>query len=385
MENKINLDELKKKYSIDEETSNEIATLFYEIYNNYLDKSRNDGFFYKLDEKFEKEILIEFFNRLKTIQPQVIPYAQLTNAIFAQGYMANFDFMDGSFPFEFEQAMKETLIFYFGDEKEEEDSDIEINKYFHDKDIFLYLNRDDENAIVVFYKIIQHVQLAMAQRDGLYREQKDEIEQQRTEITELSRKITSSDRKYNNMISNFISILGIFAAIMMATFGAVQGFSSIYTNENNYTLTEIILITCIGLMCLILLLFVLMHGVSKLTEKTISSDIQSSIMHRKYPQLFYPVAIILIIFIAAGAHLFSYRTPEYFPDIISDFVWLFGILLLILLALLYLLFIFSVRYNLLGKGSEIFQTICRPQYVELINVIENRNRNKELKNDKTRN
>src|SRR5699024_10830261 len=108
----------------------------------------------------------------------------------------------------------------------------------------LIIDNENKNAILVVYKIIQDTELAISQKQSLYEDLKDEI-------YTLDSIVHNATQQYDNMMSNFISILGIFAAIMMATFGAIQGFTAIFSNENNYSLTTIILISCFGLFALI--------------------------------------------------------------------------------------------------------------------------------------
>ena len=60
----------------------------------------------------------------------------------------------------------------------------------------------NKKEIIVCYKIIEHIKLAISQKEGLYIKQK--------EITKLTKSIESTRESYNNMVSNYISILGIF-------------------------------------------------------------------------------------------------------------------------------------------------------------------------------
>lgn len=144
-----------------------------------------------------------------------------------------------------------------------------------------------------FYKIIQHIELAIAQKESLF-------EQQTFTINELQRNISETSQKYNNMISNFIYILGIFAAIMMATFGSIQGFTSLFTNENHYSLTEIFLISSLGLFALLSIIFLLFYSISKLTDR----DLADFPYYREKFTIRYPIYSHSII-ISGLVFLFS--------------------------------------------------------------------------------
>src|SRR5699024_9177853 len=122
----------------------------------------------------------------------------------------------------------------------------------------------------------QHAELAISQKQNLYQSLRDEMDA-------LDNNVDEATKKYDNMMSNFISILGIFAAIMMATFGAIQGFSAIFSNENNYNLTTIIIISCFGLFGLISILFILLHSIAKLIDKELVNHYYGRTIFSRYP------------------------------------------------------------------------------------------------------
>src|SRR5699024_4154438 len=101
---------------------------------------------------------------------------------------------------------------------------------------------------------------------------------------------------------NFISILGIFAAIMMATFGAIQGFTAIFSNENNYSLTTIILISCFGLFALISILYILLYSISRLIDKELGHEVWSNNIFLKYPIYSHTIVAVYVIALFALTH-----------------------------------------------------------------------------------
>src|SRR5699024_2769454 len=161
----------------------------------------------------------------------------------------------------------------------------------------LNINEDYQNALLVIYKIIQHAELAISQKESLYQSLKEDIHS-------LNNDVYQAAEKYNNMMSNFISILGIFAAIMMATFGAIQGFTAIYSNENNYSLTTIIIISCFGLFGLVSILFILLHSIAKLMDKDLSLYTHPNTIFTKYPVYSHTLLFIFSITVATLVHYF---------------------------------------------------------------------------------
>lgn len=72
------------------------------------------------------------------------------------------------------------------------------------------------------------------------------------------------------MVSNYISILGIFAAILMTAFGGIQAFTSIY-RDNKFNLIDSLLIACIGFLGILLMMFLLLNSIAKLSGKRLDS------------------------------------------------------------------------------------------------------------------
>ncbi|MCG1009205.1 hypothetical protein J4760_03955 [Salinicoccus sp. ID82-1] len=360
-EEKLTLYSFKKQHSIDDESNYELSMIYEKIYRNYYEKSSYDRETFDPYNKFQDEDLRTLFDRASKTSETLIPYANFTNTIFSVGYnnAMYFNYADNSFSEELQAAMEAFIIrdYGIGRNKDEETGKQYIDVERYNDNVLIELNDSNKNGLKVFYKIIQHTQLALAQRNSLYINQKEDINIQRDQIDYISAEIDKSNRRYNNMIGNYISILGIFAAIMMTTFGGIQGFTAIYQNENNYSLTEVIIISCLGLMGLLLLIFVLIYGVAKLAEKDIFSNDNTDYMHRKYPQMFYPLFLILLTTVVAIAHLFSYRPPNYFPDFMRNNIWLILFITIIFLFLIYLLHIIVVRFELLDRFISLIRII----------------------------
>ncbi|UQW81389.1 hypothetical protein [Staphylococcus edaphicus] len=95
------------------------------------------------------------------------------------------------------------------------------------------------------------------------------------------------------MTSNYISILGIFAAILMTAFGGIQSFTSIYQN-NSFPLDDSLLIACIGFIGIILLIFLLMNSIAKLTGKKLDSK-TSNKWYVRHPTLINSLILLSTI------------------------------------------------------------------------------------------
>lgn len=326
------LDHFKNSNKISDAKGSKISFIFKEIYEEY---SFHD---FSNNKRVEK-LLNQLIEESKEVNPSLIPYSEITNIIFTNYY--NFSDSNSSFTEKFKSEFEKYVVHNFG-----EGSSAHINPPKDNDDVYskpsitdhieLIIDDDERNSLLVVYKIIQHAELAISQKQSLYEELKDEV-------NNLNNHIFDATQKYDNMMSNFISILGIFAAIMMATFGAIQGFSAIFTNENNYNLTTIILISCFGLFALISILFILLHSIAKLIDK--GHMYYGSDWFSKYPIYSHTLLIISFIFISALTHFFKLNPPNYFPDYLKNNLWSFFFLTLILFILAYFVHRLIARFQ----------------------------------------
>ena len=121
---------------------------------------------------------------------------------------------------------------------------------------------------------------------------------------------------------------------MMGAFGAIQRFSAIYSNHNDYSFTKIILISSFGLFSLISILYILLSSISKLVGKELRSGYSSENVFSKYPIYSHSLLVILAISMSALAHQFKISPPFYFPYHVVDNIWryLFLINFLVIIA-----------------------------------------------------
>ncbi|WP_152656698.1 hypothetical protein [Oceanobacillus sp. CFH 90083] len=317
------LNDFKEFNKISDNKGGEISFIFKEIFEQYQ--------YYEFEEKEVNKLIDKLFEASKEITPTLIPYSELTNVIFANYYDNGIN--ETSFSEVFKSRFEKHIITKFSIEKTE-------NKLQKNDDIFtsisqhentkLIIDKDYQNALLVIYKIIQHAELAISQKRSLYQSLKDDIDN-------LTDNVYSATEKYNNMMSNFISILGIFAAIMMATFGAIQGFTAIFSNENNYSLTIIIIISCFGLFGLISILFILLHSISKLMDKDLAIYYHPVTVFSKYPVYSHTLLFIFGISAATLTHYFKTNPPAYMPDFLIQNLWSISLLLGLTLTIAYFL------------------------------------------------
>lgn len=152
-------------------------------------------------------------------------------------------------------------------------------------------NDDDIDNILEkrFLKIKEHIILSVKQKNqissnlsqkydhffGKFSEVKKNLNILEGKITSANEKLVENEEayeeKYNSITTQFITILGIFAAILMGAFGSLQGFSSMFSNAQSIPIGNILILSAIGGSLVILILFFLLSGVAKLTGRKLAS------------------------------------------------------------------------------------------------------------------
>lgn len=121
-----------------------------------------------------------------------------------------------------------------------------------------------------------------------------------TEISNLTEQQKDAVKKAKKVQKEFVTILGIFATILITTFGGLTSLSSIFNNINNAGTGKLVLLGSFVMFTVILIVFLLLNGISKLSELNIRScgcEVNTSCncpIAKKHPTL-YIVAVILVV------------------------------------------------------------------------------------------
>jgi acetolactate synthase regulatory subunit len=182
---------------------------------------------------------------------------------------------------------------------------------------------------------------------GIIREKEDEIAEinqtqekfinENTRLSENINKLTIDAKKVQK---EFVAILGIFASILLAAFGGLEILENVMSNINDTPTGKLLLFSSLVIMGIILVIFLLLNGVSKLTGLNLRScnckdeDTCTCTMVKKHPSIFISTAILLIIGLTG---IFEYMVDfntmlKPIPDIIITIV---GIIILITLTIIF--------------------------------------------------
>lgn len=256
--------------------------------------------------------LLEFIKSSKYII-EYMPYSDITQIINEDSSMDTHDDI---------QQLIVSLWTKYRDEELENRVESSLN-FDLDMDLdwdFLADTGITENELVRLerpvYKIVEHIKLAFLQRSISIKVREDslkhidaEIKDKQDILDKLEVKIQTledgiDDKLKTNTLS-MVSVLGIFAAVLMGAFGAIQGFNSLFANAHALDIGEVLIISSIGASSVLLILFFLLNGIAKITGRSLSSsNEENSTLLEKHPTIVIAHGILLLVaFIGAALQL----------------------------------------------------------------------------------
>lgn len=141
-------------------------------------------------------------------------------------------------------------------------------------------------------------------------------------------------RTKGQMYTEFVAILGIFSGLIFALFGGFDTLSSTISTlgKGEVPLTNILIVTSILLAGLSLIIFTLMQGISKLTNRSLRScgcenkRTCSHSIYQRHPMICWIIGLLMLVFFGS---LFVANVPQnllnYLPLIIIIFSVIFFI------------------------------------------------------------
>jgi hypothetical protein len=147
------------------------------------------------------------------------------------------------------------------------------------------MDSQQQKAIICVGKAIEHVRLAHIQYNSLYLETQTKLSGIQKSLKEAEEKLKDADEKINNyqtkidglskkqtsIYTDFIAILGVFSAFVFVMFGGFDSLAKILEGlqNNDVSISKILLISSILIGFLITILYSLMYWVSVIIEKPI--------------------------------------------------------------------------------------------------------------------
>lgn len=153
-------------------------------------------------------------------------------------------------------------------------------------------------------KMEEHIKLALLQYETFF----DEIESVKRKADNLTQelkdkeiKLKKATKKLNNSTANFISILGIYSALIFGVFGGFDAFKSIFSNMKKTPISTVLIDGSVLMIGLITLVFILLQSIGVLSKKsylacghknTLECDCSFS---KRYPIFMLTLKIFLLI------------------------------------------------------------------------------------------
>lgn len=184
-----------------------------------------------------------------------------------------------------------------------------------------------------------------------------------------NQRMQEHETKIEKMQSDFISILSIFSAVIIAFFGGMSVLGSVFSNIDKVSKYKLIFMTAIIGFIMFNLIYMLLHSISKITKNKIGVDIEADYcwgcrenyfikcLATKYPIVFIynSATIIICIFTFLGYICDKYNFITYIIESINiipnkmSFIPIVGFTLLAIL--LFILFLLNKKFSPLKKIS----------------------------------
>lgn len=163
-------------------------------------------------------------------------------------------------------------------------------------------------------RISESIKLALSQYEVFFKEFSDAT----NELTVATDGLKKVDESYNEILdkynkvsnkldsssSDFISLLGIFSALIFAVFGGFDAFKSIFTNINKASISMIFINSSILMIGLIILIFLLIQSICILSGKTFlacgckNTSNCTHNLYERYPLFSLSIGFFLLLFLA---------------------------------------------------------------------------------------
>jgi hypothetical protein len=164
-----------------------------------------------------------------------------------------------------------------------------------------------------------------------------QFESFKSDFSNTEKKFERIEKNTEQITVNLISILGIFASILLGAYGSIQGFSNIFKSADKISTGKILILSSIGASAVLLILFFLLSSVARLTSRKFGNGGHNFI--EKHPIMFYSHCILFIIFTTGGViELIKY-------EVVLEKFWIWGVLLVF--AIIQVTFIHHTK-SLLG-------------------------------------
>lgn len=169
------------------------------------------------------------------------------------------------------------------------------------------------------------------------------LEKMKSTLEETETKLKETTNKSSRIYAEFIVILGIFTTIIFATFGGLEISGNIFSNLNEVSTGKLMVFGSLIVAAIVLILFMLLNGISKLTKFSLSScecgpeDTCNHNVFQKHPSMVIANMILLYIFIL-GITQYFLPYEELLRKAFTNLDFSLPLWLIIIITILYITF-----------------------------------------------
>lgn len=348
-----------------------IGGLYKEFIKDYLSNNKDS---IKAFDNFNFNEIIKLIGN-SGIEANNIPYTYITRFIFNVEIPIEKNKESGIEIREFVELFRGAFEDYLDNKYKK--SSIINGKMKHDKEIIYsimveakqnqnILHNYDKNrvnkdlpVIKLVYKLIDHIELAIEQKIGLYEKQKDQIksinEQIKNESTSIDKiiketeKLKGLEKNIGKIYTEFVAILGIFSSIIFGVFGGFQEIQLIGKNLNTTPIPKLLIFSSLVMLGVTLIIFLCFNAISKLINMPMRScncevGKCNCSFRKRHPTIFYSSCIYLYVLLV-GFALRLYKYDDFkFNDLYNGICEGYDILPLLLFILpIFIPFVVYVR------------------------------------------
>lgn len=216
-----------------------------------------------------------------------IPYKDITDIVFYSDKRIDSDSIEN-----FKEIFKESLK--------------KCDAYRNLKDEVQIQNIFISHFVLRYEKIVEHTRLAQAQRDFIKQSINIAIENKLDAVKDIKiiadkaeQTAKQAENIYQSMFANYVTILGVFTAIIVTIFGGLNIINTTTSSIDKGNIALILLLTALLMLCQILLLYFLAKIIAWLTGRA----------RVNLGNIFSRILIACIVIIAISG-LFLYLPPS---------------------------------------------------------------------------
>lgn len=195
-----------------------------------------------------------------------------------------------------------------------------------------------------FVKVEDHINLAITQRNFILRN----IEKLNQNLESATQTVESLKEIKTRIYTEFVTILGIFTAVVLGAFGSLQLIGSVFTNIKEVPTGKLLVFSSLTSLGVVIMLFLLMQWINKIVHRDHSGAKYWDYSY-KGNVVFYTGVIVMIYMLFIGTLLYGEEPKNTISFWLTNNWFGIGALIILTIALISLLI---HNFKLLSKQND---------------------------------